>query len=154
MSIGPSFYLEIAKFRAIRWLIGLLVRFFEPEFDEPLSVPIMADTTSNGYSSSAAQENLLRGTTRAIAAVAGGCDALIVRPYEVENDAPTGHARRMARNTQLILKHEAYLDRFTDPGSGSYYIEAITRQLVERVWDKFLASPDGPGPAPRVSTAV
>ena len=48
----------------------------------------------------------------------------------------------MARNTQLILKHEAHLDRVIEAGAGSYYIEIITRRLVEEAWRRFLDATD------------
>lgn len=129
--IGSSFYLEIAKLRATRWLMGLLVNTLSPETKGPLPIQVTADTTTNSFTNVDPHTNLLRTTTRAMSAIIGGCDALIIRPFASE--APD-QASRLARNTHHILKHEVYLDKVIDPGAGSYYIETITRQLVERVW--------------------
>lgn len=131
LQIGPSFYLEIAKLRAARWLTGLIVKKVASDYTDSLPIKITTDTTFNGFSTDDPYTNLLRTTTRSMSAILGGCDALIVRPYAP--DAPE-QAMRLARNTHHMLKHEAHLDEVIDPGAGSYYIETLTRQLVNRVW--------------------
>ena len=131
LQIGSSFYLEIAKLRAARWLTGLVVKEIASDYTDTLPIRITADTTTNGFSTDDPHTNLLRTTTRAMSAIIGGCNALIVRPYAP--DAPE-QAMRLARNTHHMLKHEAHLDEVIDPGAGSYYIEILTRQLVDRVW--------------------
>lgn len=131
LQIGSSFYLEIAKFRAARWLTGLIAKDIADDHAGTLPIKITADTTTNGFTEDDSHANLLRTTTRAMSAVIGGCDALVIRPHTP--DAP-GPAKRWARNIHHILRHEAHLDKVIDLGAGAYYIETITRQLVDRVW--------------------
>jgi methylmalonyl-CoA mutase N-terminal domain/subunit len=77
------------------------------------------------------QVNLLRATTEAMAAIIGGCDALIVGPFTEARGAADELAERLALNTQLLLRDEAYFDRVADPAAGSFYIEALTDSLVK-----------------------
>ena len=100
--VGPSYFQEIAKFRALRRLcpgIRLVARTF--------------------------QSNLMRGTTEAMAAIIGGCDALIVGP---STGGESGE--RLALNTQLLLREESYFGQVADPAGGSWYIETLTAQLL------------------------
>ncbi len=70
--------------------------------------------------------NILRATTEAMAAVLGGADAVTVAPFDACYKQPDEASRRLARNTQLLLKHEAWLGRVADAGGGSYALETIT----------------------------
>ena len=73
--------------------------------------------------------NLLRVTTEALSAVIGGCDTLIVEPFEF--------SPRLATNVQLLLQHEAHLDEVADPAAGSYYVEWLTDALARQAWKLF-----------------
>jgi methylmalonyl-CoA mutase len=77
----------------------------------------------------------LRATTEAMSAVLGGADSIAVASLEEPYKHPDEASRRLARNTQIILKKEAYLGRVSDPGGGSYYIEALTDTLARFAWE-------------------
>jgi methylmalonyl-CoA mutase len=80
--------------------------------------------------------NLLRGTVACFAAGVGGAQSITVRAHdEVAGNPGTDLARRMARNTQLVLAAESHLDHVTDPGGGSYYLESLTDQLAHAAWE-------------------
>lgn len=83
--------------------------------------------------------NLLRGAAAALAAGAGGADAVTVLPFDCATEMPGGLGARLARNTQLLLLEEAQLGRTFDPAGGSFYVESLTRKLAERGWRAFQA---------------
>jgi methylmalonyl-CoA mutase len=81
---------------------------------------------------------MLRLTTEAMAAVLGGCDSLLVKPYDSWFREPGSLSERFSRNIQHILKNESYFDKVVDPAGGSYYIEALTDSLLEHAWKLFI----------------
>ena len=83
--------------------------------------------------------NLLRGAAAALAAGAGGADAVTVLPFDCAAEMPGGLGARLARNTQLLLLEEAQIGRTFDPAGGSFYVESLTRRLAERGWWAFQA---------------
>jgi methylmalonyl-CoA mutase len=82
--------------------------------------------------------NILRGTTEAMSALIGGTDSLTVRPFDAAFRPADDFSSRIARNTQVILKEESYLDKVIDPAAGSYYLEKLTATLIEGAWELFL----------------
>ena len=78
--------------------------------------------------------NILRGTTEAMSAVLGGADSISVAPFDECYKAPDDASRRLARNTQILLKQEALLSRVADPGGGSYCLEIITDFIAREGW--------------------
>lgn len=137
VSIGTSYFMEIAKLRALRLLFYRFLDAYEAAGQ--YTSPFIHAQTSFFYSSSATPyTNLIRGTTEAMAAVIGGCDALTVQPYNTVSGDADEFAARIARNVSVLLKEESYLDRVADPSAGSYYIENLTHQLAESAWALFL----------------
>ncbi len=136
---GSLYFVEIAKFRATRRLAAMVAKGFGVDsYDKPV-LPQSAITSFFNLSLYDPYTNMLRTCTEAMSAILGGARSLLVLPL----DAPFGRddefTRRMAINTQLVLRHESYLDRVTDPAGGSYYIEALTDQIAEAAWKIFLA---------------
>jgi methylmalonyl-CoA mutase len=78
--------------------------------------------------------NILRGTTEAMSAALGGADSISVAPFDECYKAPDEASRRLARNTQILLKQEALLSRVADPGGGSYCLEVITDFIAREGW--------------------
>src|SRR5690606_28697558 len=89
--------------------------------------------------------NLLRGTAACFAAAAGGADAITVLPYDHALGQPTELARRLARNTQLILHAEGHLARVVDPAGGSWFAESHTKTLAREAWSLFQMVESGGG---------
>lgn len=132
--IGTSYPLEVATLRALRLLLPDVLS----AYDAPEAVPpLVASVAQRPLTAYASYTNMLRGTTAATAAIVGGCDALIVQPYDRLNPESDALGRRIARNTQLILKLESHLGFVDDPAAGSYYLETLTHQLVQAAWAFF-----------------
>lgn len=134
LSIGQSYFLEMAKLRALHLLwLNLLKAWNIAPIAPTLHVRFRPDVyTDDLYT------NMIRATTMSMAAVIGGADQLTVLPYDAGrqeiSDYPQAFARRIARNVQHLLKMESYLDTFADPAAGSYYIEKMTMQIADKAW--------------------
>ncbi len=138
MSVGTSYFREIAKLRALRVLLARFLSAYS--YSHPAPFFLHCQTSTFYDAATTANTNLLRATTEAMAAVIGGCDALTVHPYDtVLGKSPEREfADRIARNVSVLLKEESYLDKVTDPSAGSYYIETLTHTLAEAAWALFL----------------
>ncbi len=136
-SIGSSYFMEIAKLRAARLLWAYVMEEYGAESESSKKMRIDAETSSWNKTVFDPYVNMLRGTVEAMAAAAGGCESLSVQPFDSVYNRPDAFSRRMARNTQLILKNESRLDRVIDPSGGSYYIEKLTDTLAEAAWGLF-----------------
>lgn len=137
-SVGPSYFMEIAKLRAARMLWSKIVEAWSEEAARKHPMFIHTNTSAWNQTVYDPYVNLLRGTTEAMSAVLGGTDSLTVRPYDTAFRLPDHFSYRVARNTQVVLKEEAYLDKVIDPAAGSYYIEKLTATLIEGAWELFL----------------
>jgi methylmalonyl-CoA mutase len=84
-----------------------------------------------------AETNILRNTIAAFSAGIGGADTVSILPHTLAHGLPDAFARRIARNTQLILAGESHLDFVIDPVAGSGAIDALTGSLCEKAWDEF-----------------
>lgn len=134
VAVGSDFFMEIAKLRTLRQLFSLVNQAYGVE--APLFVS--CTTSRLTFTSKDPYTNLLRSTTQAMSAVIGGCNALYVTPFsDLQDPGQKAFAERMARNQQLILKEESYLNKAADIGAGSYYIESLTEQLATRAFDLF-----------------
>jgi len=130
---GMSFFLEIAKLRAARALWAEIVRErFAPS--DPRSLELRTHCQTSGVSLTAREplNNVVRTTIEALASVLGGTQSLHTNAYDEALALPSELSARVARNTQLILQHEAGLTQVVDPWGGSYFMEALTQELSER----------------------
>ncbi|OYX62686.1 MAG: hypothetical protein B7Y95_24790 [Rhizobiales bacterium 32-66-11] len=126
----------IAKFRAIRLLWGAVLR----EAGLPASaVRVHATTAWRSLTRRDPFVNLLRTTVATFAAGVGGADSLAVLPFTQALGLPDPFARRLARNTQLILLEEANVHRVSDPAAGAGAVETQTDGLAAAAWDLFRA---------------
>lgn len=134
IATGTAFFEEIAKLRALKQLIGLLVAQYEisPELFIQVQTGTLYKAPFDAYN------NLLRDTLAGMAAVMGGCNALYVLPFdEGFSKGKEAFSRRMSINEQLLLKEESYLHHIADVANGSYYLETLTAQLGEKAWAYF-----------------
>lgn len=135
-SLGSNFFMEIAKLRAARILWTKIVTAFGGS--EASAKMIMHGRTS--YWTKTVYDpyvNMLRTTTEAFAGVIGGVDSLHASPFDEAIGEADEFSRRIARNTQLLLKEEAHLGKTIDPAGGSWYIEVLTDQLARKAWELF-----------------
>jgi methylmalonyl-CoA mutase len=133
-SIGPNFFMEIAKFRAARLLWAQVLEAFGVK-DVPMY--LHARTGEWNKTTLDPQVNILRGTTEAFAAVVAGVDSLHVSPYDELIRESDEQARRVARNTQVVLGEECELNRVVDPAGGSWAVEWLTDKLAQNAWTLF-----------------
>ena len=131
---GWNFFFEIAKLRAGRMLWARVVEAFHPARPESAQAQIHIRTSRWNKTIYDPYVNVLRATTEAMSAAMGGCDSLAVAPFDETYCYPGEPSRRLARNTSLILKHEALLDRSVDPAGGSYYVEVLTDSIARASW--------------------
>jgi methylmalonyl-CoA mutase len=137
ISVGNNYFLEIARLRAVRMLAHQAAMILRVKAFEPANVHIHAYTTilADERTLKDPYLNMLSNTNQAMAAIIGGCDILTVYPHNKGLEKTDEFARRIARNVSNILKDESYFDRVADPAAGSYYIESLTDQLAEKIWD-------------------
>ncbi|OJU79017.1 MAG: hypothetical protein BGO09_10420 [Bacteroidetes bacterium 47-18] len=133
LATDTLFYEQLSKLRALRVIVHTLLQ----SYDITPDVYIHAVTSHIYRSHIDMHSNMLRDTLSAMAAVAGGADAVTVYPYDYAVRTPSGFSLRMAKNIQLLLREEAYLHHIADVSAGSYYIETLTRQLAEGAWTLF-----------------
>jgi hypothetical protein len=114
--VSPSYFQEIAKLRALRRIKA--------------GTRLVARTSAWHATAYDPHVNLLRATTEAMAAIIGGCDALIVGAFTEARGVSDEFAERLALNTQLLLRDESYFGCVADPAAGSWYIESLTEQFL------------------------
>jgi len=133
ISIGGDFFMEIAKVRALRKLIDFILK----QYHFTATIHIHAQTTSVNKSKIDSYVNMLRSATEAMSASIGGANSVLVLPFDEGFNQPNDFSLRMARNQQLILKTESYLNVVADISAGSYYIETLTETLCNKAWEQF-----------------
>jgi methylmalonyl-CoA mutase len=133
-------FMTIAKLRVLRKLWARVAEVVgEPDagaarLHAVTSLPMMAQRDP--------WVNMLRTTVAAFGAGIGGADTVLVQPFDaaIPGGMPgtaAGFARRIARNTQLLLLEESHLGRVLDPAAGSWFVEDLTEQLAEQAWEHF-----------------
>lgn len=127
-------FLTVAKFRAARLLWS---RIQQACGLTPKPARIHAETAWRSLTRRDPNVNLLRGTVAAFAAGVGGADSIAVQPFTAALGLPDSFARRVARNTQLILLEESNLWRVADPAAGAGGFETLTQTLCEQGWLAF-----------------
>ena len=143
-STGQYYLLEVAKYRAFRYLFNRVVK--EMSGSEELGKTyIHAQTSRFTMSKFDPNVNMLRGTTQAMSSVLGGVDELTVLPYDIVTNEPKEFSYRIAKNIQLMMKEECHFDTIVDPAGGSYFIETTTAKLIEEAWGKFVAIEENGG---------
>jgi methylmalonyl-CoA mutase len=133
-AIGVSFFIQIAKFRAFRMLWARVVESFGGSRDQGKAL-VHARTSRWNKTIYDPHVNILRATSEAMAAVIGGANSITVAAFDACYKTSQPESLRLARNTQLILRHEAQLARVADPGGGSYYLEVLTDSIARRGWE-------------------
>lgn len=135
LSVNENYFVNIAKFKVIRDLIALVFEAYDPTY-QMTPITVFAKTNIRHLAQNDSNNNALRETTQAMSAIIGGCDVLTVN-YTTFNPDLTARFSRISRNIQLILKEEAYLDKVNDPGAGSYYLESLSDQILNKSWELF-----------------
>ncbi len=136
LSVGTDQFLEIAKLRAMRSLWSRVL--------EACSVPaaqqgikLHAFTSKRVLTQRDPWVNMLRTTVGCFASAVGGADAITIEPFDARLGVSDELGRRVARNTQVVLKEESHLARVVDPMGGCWYGETLTEQLAQKAWEAF-----------------
>lgn len=156
--VGSNYFMEIAKFRAAKWLWALIVEAYKPicrkegcQFTRngicycSMKMRIHAETTAFNKTIFDAHVNMLRTQTEAMSAALGGVNSMTVLPFDSIYKPTDDFSERIARNQQLLLKEESNFDKIADPAGGSYYIETLTKELAAQAWKLFLSVEDAGG---------
>ena len=130
--IGMNHFMEIAKLRAGRQLWATLVQQFGPQNAKSLTLRTHCQTSGYSLTEQYPFNNVARTTIEALAAVLGGTQSLHTNALDEAIALPTDFSARIARNTQLYLQHETDVTKVVDPWGGSYYVEYLTSQLIEK----------------------
>ncbi|MEI8136908.1 MAG: methylmalonyl-CoA mutase family protein [Bacteroidota bacterium] len=131
--VNSDYFIQIAKLRAIRRVWNVL----KAEYNLNNDLHLIIETSLTNKSISDKYTNLLRTTVESMAAVAGGCNELVVNEFDVLFKENEKLSSRMAINQQLILKDESYLNKMADIACGSYYIESITDAIATKAIETF-----------------
>ena len=151
--VGPDYFMEMAKFRAARFLWANIVAAYlddtalraDASLQSACQMQAHAETSVFNMTIYDSYVNMLRSQTEAMSAVLAGVDSLTVLPFDVAFAEHNAFSERIARNQQLLLKEEAHFDKVVDPAGGSYYIEHLTSAIAEQAWKLFLEVEDAGG---------
>ncbi len=133
-AIGMHHFMEVAKLRAARVLWARLVHGFSPK--NPRSMMLRTHAQTSGWSLTAQDpfNNVTRTCVEALAAALGHTQSLHTNALDEAMALPTDFSARIARNTQIYLQQETGITRVVDPWGGSFYVERLTHDLMERAW--------------------
>ena len=133
VSVGPNYFFEIAKLRALRLLFSTLSH--EYGFDSECN--ILAQPSRRNKTLYDFNVNLLRTTTESMSAVLGGANSVCNMAYDAIYHRNNSFGSRIARNQLLVLKHESYFEKVANPAEGSYYVETLTHEMADKALDVF-----------------
>ncbi len=133
-AIGMNHFMEIAKMRAARVIWAKMIKEFNPQ--NPKSMALRTHCQTSGWSLTEQDpfNNVTRTCVEALAAVLGHTQSLHTNAFDEALALPTDFSARIARNTQLYLQEETKVTKAVDPWGGSYYVEYLTEQLIEKAW--------------------
>lgn len=132
--IGMNHFMEIAKMRAGRLLWSKLVHQFGPKDEKSMALRTHCQTSGYSLTEQDPYNNVARTCIEALAAVLGGTQSLHTNSLDEAIALPTDFSAKIARDTQLYLQKETAVTKAVDPWAGSYYVEYLTDQLVQRAW--------------------
>ncbi|MCB6972908.1 MULTISPECIES: methylmalonyl-CoA mutase [Butyricimonas] len=133
-AIGMNHFMEIAKMRAGRLLWAKIVKQFNPK--NPKSLALRTHSQTSGWSLTEQDpfNNVGRTCIEAMGAALGHTQSLHTNALDEAIALPTDFSARIARNTQIYIQDETTVCKSIDPWGGSYYVESLTQELVEKAW--------------------
>jgi methylmalonyl-CoA mutase len=134
LTADADIFLTIAKFRAMR---ALWARVTEASGLPAKAPSLIAEMSHRMITERDPHVNLLRATSAAFGAAVGGAEATLLIPFNTRHGTPDAFARRLARNTQLLLQEESYIGRVADAAGGSWYVESLTHRIAADAWGAF-----------------
>ena len=132
--IGMNFFMEVSKLRAARTLWYRVMDGLGAKSERSKMLRTHCQTSGVSLQEQDPYNNVIRTTVEAMAATLGGTQSLHTNALDEAIALPTDFSARIARNTQIVLTEETGITRVVDPLGGSYYVEALTSQLVDEAW--------------------
>jgi methylmalonyl-CoA mutase len=132
--IGMNFFMEIAKLRAARTLWHRVMDGLGAKDERSKMLRTHCQTSGVSLQEQDPYNNVIRTTIEAMAATLGGTQSLHTNALDEAIALPTEFSARIARNTQIVLAEESGITKVVDPLGGSYYVEALTAELVDQAW--------------------
>ncbi|MDH5399284.1 MAG: methylmalonyl-CoA mutase [Cyclobacteriaceae bacterium] len=132
--IGMDFFTEVAKLRAGRLLWAHLVRPFKPKNEKSMMLRVHCQTSGWSLTAQDPYNNVTRTAIEALAAVLGHTQSLHTNSFDEAIALPTDYSAGIARNTQRYLQKESGVCNIIDPLGGSFLVENLTNQLVDKAW--------------------
>lgn len=133
-AIGMNHFMEIAKMRAARLLWAKIVKQFNPANPKSLALRTHCQTSGWSLTEQDPFNNVARTCIEAMAAALGGTQSLHTNALDEAIALPTDFSARIARNTQIYIQEETSITKTVDPWGGSYYVESLTQELVDKAW--------------------
>tara|TARA_R110000782_G_scaffold78276_8_gene155464 strand:- start:120826 stop:122955 length:2130 start_codon:yes stop_codon:yes gene_type:complete len=134
-AIGMNFFMEVAKLRAARVLWHRVMTQLGAQDERSKMLRTHCQTSGVSLTEQDPYNNVMRTTIEAMAAMLGGTQSLHTNALDEAIALPTDFSARIARNTQLVIQEETGMCNVVDPLGGSYYIESLTQELVDKAWE-------------------
>ncbi|MDF0727365.1 methylmalonyl-CoA mutase [Cytobacillus sp. S13-E01] len=134
-AIGMNYFMEVAKMRAARLIWAKMMKQFKPENPKSLALRTHSQTSGWSLTEQDPYNNVTRTCIEALAAALGHTQSLHTNALDEAIALPTDFSARIARNTQLYLQDETGICNVIDPWGGSYYVETLTNELMNRAWE-------------------
>ena len=132
-AIGMNFFMEAAKLRAARYLWSEWTKkLFDCRNPKSQMLRTHCQTSGASLQEQDPYNNIIRTTIEALAATLGGTQSLHTNSFDEAIGLPTEFSAKIARNTQLILQHESGITDTVDPLAGSYFVESMTKELIDK----------------------
>jgi methylmalonyl-CoA mutase len=138
LAISSNYFMEIAKLRAARLLWSTVATQYNPQNKDATKMNIFSRSSLWNKTIYDPYVNMLRITTEGMSAAIGGADEINLEAFDTTYKESDEFSRRIARNTQILLKEEAYFGKLIDPAAGSYYVENLTNSIAEQSWLLFV----------------
>ncbi|WP_420489565.1 methylmalonyl-CoA mutase [Neobacillus niacini] len=133
-AVGMNYFMEVAKMRAGRLIWAKMMKSFEPKNEKSMALRTHSQTSGWSLTEQDPFNNVIRTLLEAHAAAMGHTQSLHTNALDEAIALPTDFSARIARNTQLFLQEETGITKVIDPWAGSYYVEKLTDELVNRAW--------------------
>ncbi|MBD1378768.1 methylmalonyl-CoA mutase [Metabacillus arenae] len=133
-AIGMNYFMEVAKMRAARYMWSSIMKRFNPKNNKSLALRTHSQTSGWSLTEQDPFNNVIRTCMEAHAAAMGHTQSLHTNALDEAIALPTDFSARIARNTQLYLQEETGICNVIDPWGGSYFVEKLTHDLMERAW--------------------
>src|SRR5574344_1200515 len=133
--ISMNHFMEIAKMRAARMLWAKVIKEFNPKNPKSLMLRTHSQTSGWSLTEQDPYNNVGRTRIECMAAALGHTQSMHTNALDEAIALPTDFSARIARNTQIYIQNETQICREIDPWAGSYYVETLTNEMVQKAWE-------------------